>query len=207
MANNKVNFGLKNLYYAMLTATTNEQGVTTYTWGTPVRVPGAVSIDLSNDGEMTPFYADNVVYYSTASAGGYSGSVEVAKVPDQMLTDVWGDKADATTGVMYEGAAVSRSFALMFEFSGDIGPERYVLYNVTASRPGISSETTTESTDPNTVSFDIRAAALDDNFGTIQAHTNDSTQQTTYNGWFGAVVYTDQGAASAQTNKTPASGK
>ena len=41
MANNKVMFGLKNVYYASVTVGTNS-----VTYGTPIAWPGAVSLSL-----------------------------------------------------------------------------------------------------------------------------------------------------------------
>ena len=62
MANteNKVQFNLKNVHYAKM-LTSGEVP----TWSTPVKVPGAVSLTLNPQGEVTPFYADGIVYYRT----------------------------------------------------------------------------------------------------------------------------------------------
>ena len=85
---NKVRFNLKNVHYAILTETVNTLGVTTYSWATPVAVKGAVSLDLSQEGEVSPFYADGITFYRSVSNNGYSGSLEMARYPDQMLQDV-----------------------------------------------------------------------------------------------------------------------
>ena len=64
MANeNKVQFNLKNVHYAVLTEA-KTGGATTYSWGTPVAVPGAVNLNLEQQGEITKSYADGVVYYT-----------------------------------------------------------------------------------------------------------------------------------------------
>ena len=55
---NKVKFGLSNVYYAV--KTTSPEGEVSY--ATPVRIPGAVNLSLDQEGEITPFYADNIVY-------------------------------------------------------------------------------------------------------------------------------------------------
>ena len=59
MANNKVQYGLKNVYYATVTVGTNS-----VTYGTPVAWPGAVSLSLSAEGDTNDFYADNIKYFS-----------------------------------------------------------------------------------------------------------------------------------------------
>ena len=83
MANteNKVQFNLKNVHYAKM-LTSGEVP----TWSTPVKVPGAVSLTLNPQGEVTPFYADGIVYYQTVSNNGYSGDLEMARFPDQMMS-------------------------------------------------------------------------------------------------------------------------
>ncbi len=193
---NKVRFGLRNVHYALLTATTDPQtGAVTYTWATPVAVPGAVSLDMSNESDMSVFYADNVAYYATATAATYKGSLEMALIPDSMLKAIWGDSEDSTTHVVYEGAGTAKAFALLFQINGDAQNDYYVLYNCTATRPSVSAETIGENAEPKTQSIEITASALNDQFGTIQAHTNESTPTATKNGWFSAVVYADQGAA------------
>lgn len=84
MPKNKVQFNLKNVHYAPMTDTT------TPAWDTPVPVPGAVSLALEQQGSVSPFHADGIVYYQSASNSGYSGDLEMALFPDQMLEDIWG---------------------------------------------------------------------------------------------------------------------
>ena len=150
----KVKYGLSNVYYAIF----NEDDGT---YSTPVAIPGAVSLSLDPEGETTPFRADNIDYWTSVSNNGYSGSLEVALVPDSFLTDVMGEVKDATSGIQYEKAdAKPKAFALLFQFENDVNATRYVFYNVKATRPSVSSETTpTGGIEPQTESMDITASA------------------------------------------------
>ena len=95
----KVKFGLKNAHYAL--ATINSDGTATY--GEPKKLPGAVSINLDPAGEATNFYADDQVYYTIDGASGYTGTLELALIPDDFRKDCLGETADAA-GVLVESA-------------------------------------------------------------------------------------------------------
>lgn len=55
----KVKFNICNVHYAPITVA--EEG--TVTFGTPVPMPGAVSISMDPTGEPESFYADGIEYY------------------------------------------------------------------------------------------------------------------------------------------------
>lgn len=180
MAENKVRFNLKNVHYAKLTLGT------TPTWATPVAVPGAVSLDMSAEGDTNNFYADGIVYYKSIANNGYSGTLEMARIPDQMMQDIWGDTLGSTSKVLTESANTNpASFALLYQIDGDADEELYVLYNVSGTRPNVGSQTNEESKEPQTQSTDITAIPLPD--GRVMARTTNATPSATKTGWFSSV--------------------
>lgn len=188
---NKVKFGLKNVHYAL--ATIADDG--TATFATPVPFPGAVSMNLDAQGELTPFYADNIKYYMSNNNRGYEGDLEMARYIDQFRKDVLGEIEDKN-GVMVENAdAEAVPFALLFEFEGDVKATRHVLYNCTASRPATGSATTEETKDPQTESSTISAGTIlikglgkdGEDVNVPKASTTPDTNATAYDNWFTTV--------------------
>lgn len=189
MSENKVRFNLKNVHYAVLTSGT---------YGTPVAVPGAVSLDLQPEGELTKFYADGIVYYSAAANQGYSGSLELARIPDSMLQAIWGMTLGTTSKVLTENANTEPAqFALLYEIDGDADNELYVLYACTAARPSISSSTLEDTKEPITQTCEITAVPLSD--GKVFARTTADTPTATRTAWFTTVF-----AEAAAVVETPA---
>ena len=180
---NKIKYGLSHVYYAV--ATIGTDGTATY--ASPKALPGAVSLSIDPQGETTPFYADNVAYWTGISNTGYEGDLEVAMLSDDFYKDCLGNIVDPG-GVVYENTNASPiHFALMFQFEGDQEPTRHILYNCTAARPNIGSETQGESVEPGTETVSLSAtsihvAALDDDV--VKAKANKSTASTAYNAWF-----------------------
>ena len=178
---NKVKFNLKNAHYALLTI--SEEGKETY--GTPTALPGSVSISLDANGEPENFYADGIAYYVINNNMGYDGDLELALIPESFRTEVLKEEKDEK-GVLIENADVElASFALLFEFDGDKRHIRHVLYNCSASRPGIEGKTNEESREVQTETLTIKATPLSS--GMVKAKTGDETDEDTYNNWYTKV--------------------
>lgn len=185
MAENKVQFGLKNCYYAVLTETVSTSG-TTYSYATPVAMPGGVSLTLDPAGDVTPFYADNIEFYSAVANNGYSGTLELARFPDSFYSDVFGMTTTSTGKVIMENAQTEpKYFALLYQIDGDKSNECYALYKCNATRPGVGSSTLTQTKTPGTQSCSISAIPRPD--GLVFARTTDTTPTATKTGWFSAV--------------------
>ena len=186
MPKNKVKFNVKNVHYALITET--EEGAISY--GTPVAIPGARSLSMDAQGDLTKWYADGTVYYMTAANNGYDGSLEVALLPESFRTDVLGETLD-TKKVLVENANVQpKRFALLFEFDGDQKQIRHVLYNCTATRPAVSGNTTEDSKEPETETINITASPLSD--GRVKAKTSDATDEATFSNWYKTVYVPTQ---------------
>ena len=195
MANNKVKFNLWNVYYApLLTNTTSK-----IEYGTPIAIPGAVSLSLDPTGENTPFYADGIEYYTISNNMGYSGDLEIALIPESFRVDILKESPDSNK-VLIENKDINvGKFALLFRFDGDIRAINHVMYNCSVSRPKIGSKTNEESKEVQTETLTISAKPLVK--GYVKAKTGDSTPQSVYDNWFKSV-YLPASAAAA----TPATG-
>ena len=185
MAKNKVKYNLKNVHAAKLTESMVD-GVTNYTYAEPKAIPGAVSISLDAEGDSSPFYADGIVYFRSVSNNGYSGDLEIALIPEWFRTDILQEMLDKN-GVLVEKSdnAESVKFALLFEFDGDIRAIRHVMYNCTASRPSIESETKEDKIEPGTETLSLTADPRED--GLVKSRTGDTTSAETYQNWYKSV--------------------
>ena len=111
---NKVKFNICNVHYALITV--SEEGEVTF--GTPVAMPGAVSLSLEPNGEPSNFYADGYAYYTISNNMGYEGDLELAMVPESFRTDVLREKLDAK-GVLIENSDAELAlFALLLSLTG-----------------------------------------------------------------------------------------
>lgn len=182
----KVKFGIKNVHIFPITAVT--LGVPTY--GASIPVPGAVSLSLDAQGDINKFYADNIVYYQSSSNNGYEGDLEIARIPDEVLAQVFKYAKDSN-GVFTENASTEfASFAMTFEEDGDVSGTKFVLYNCTATRPSRTLNTIEESKEPTTQTLTVSAVPLAD--GNVLGMTSDTTTDAVLNSWH-STVYISSG--------------
>lgn len=182
MAENKVKFGLKNVHVATLSV--GETGAITF--GTPFAVPGAVNLSIDAQGDETEFYADDGAYYVSYNNNGYSGSLELARVPDKFRQDILKETLESTDKILVEYANVeTQSFALLYEVNGDQKAARKLFYKCTVSRPAEKAQTANKSKEPNTETLNITIKPLAD--GRVKAQTTAETSTQTYNSWFSKV--------------------
>ena len=179
---NKVRYGLKNVHYATVTFASDG----TPTFGTPVAIPGAVSTNMSKQGDTYIFYADDGSYFELGDNASYDGDLVLAMIPDGFRTAALGETLDAKN-VLFENANPEKGhFALLFEFTGDENAIRHVLYNCTASEDTIEGTTKGENIEVQTETLHVTAKPLP-NGGPVKARTGATTDATTYSGWYEAV--------------------
>ena len=185
---NKVKYGLSNVYYAKATIDPST-GAATY--ATPVAIKGAVNLSLDPQGDLEPFYADNIKYYIVNNNSGYEGDLEIALIPDTFRENILGEIKDANDVYAEVTDAPSVPFALLFQFEGDEKGTRHVFYNCTATRPSVAGATKEDSTTVQTDTLSLSCgsvynASLAKNVVKSRC-LNDGNSATTYASWNSAV--------------------
>lgn len=144
---NKVRFGASRVVYALET-----NGVIANTWKT---LAGAVQISFTPQNDSNTFYADNMGYYMTTGAASDEFSIELADMTDEAKQDILGFVVDATSGLFIEPVNAShKTFAMGYQVEGDGNVLRGIKYGCTLNRPSEEHNTTTDSTDPDTLTLD-----------------------------------------------------
>lgn len=165
------------------------------TFATPVAIPGAVSISLDPTGEPESFYADGVEYYTINNNQGYDGDLELAMIPEDFRKDILMETADDNNVLIENSNSETGSFALLFEFDGDVRKIKHLLYNCSASRPSIESSTNEEDKEVKTETETLTVKARPLVNGYVKAKTGDTTSAETYNNWYSEVYMPVVGTA------------
>lgn len=180
---NKVKFGLSNVHVAKMIK--GEDGAITY--DTPFKIPGAVNLSLDAEGDNEPFYADNIKYFESFANNGYSGELEIAKIPDEFLKEILGQKIDSIGGVLENINDKITPFAFMYQIEGDVTGTRFCYYNATVSRPSTEASSTEDTKTPNTDTLSITTSAREDTGDVRYKLALSDTNKTEYNAFFNTV--------------------
>lgn len=155
----KIKYGICNVHYAK--ATIASDGTATYL--TPVALPGARNVSFEPDGEEVIWYADNIKYYVTEANNGYTGSLELALIPDSFKETILGYLRDAKNILFEDQEAETEPFALIGEFSTDEKHRRFVFYNCKASRSTVSGSTKEATITPETETINLTIGSVYNN--------------------------------------------
>lgn len=153
---NKVRFGLKNVHVCSIT---EDAGAIRY--GKPTAWKGAKSLTLDPEGDTNTYYADNTAYFATNTNNGYSGSLEMSEIPEEIEKMIFNVVTTEEGNLAEDANLLPNNVALMFQFEGDVNATKYIFYKVVFSRPNVEGETKEESTDPKTTSMDITAIPVE----------------------------------------------
>ena len=183
---NKVKYGLSKVYYAIATIDSTTHAAT---YGTPKAFPGAVNMSLDQQGELTPFRADNIDYWVGNSNNGYQGDLEMALITDDFRKDILGQVEDANGMIVELKDVEAVHFALLFQFEGDDKATRHILYNCTATRPATAGQTTEDTIDPQTETVQVTASSIfNTSFGQEIVKASCKDGDSDYENFFSAVV-------------------
>ena len=188
MSENKINYGLSKCFYAV--ATIHTSGTASYS--TPVALPGAINLSLSQEGSTTPNYGDNIVWYETVANNGYSGSLELYNIPKSFESAILGNYVDKYGNYTELADVEPVHFALLFQFDGDAHETQHIFYNCIASRPDVASQTKEDSISPATKTINITARTILDsttNKNIVRMKTSDTTPTTISSAWFTTVQF------------------
>lgn len=184
MSDNKITYGLKNVHVWPINST-SDAGVPTY--GTVIKMPGAVELTQDAEGSSDPFYADDSIYYQGTANNGYSGSLTIADVVKAFLINVMGETADSNNAMIENADAQPKEFAMAFEFKGDAKKRRYLFWRCKATRPSVASKTKEDSISPNTAELNFSAMPRLDN-SDVKARCEEGDDA--YENWYGSTPYT-----------------
>lgn len=186
MTKNRVQYGLTNVHYALITR--EEDG--TYKYETPKRLPGAVTLEANPTGDSNNFHADNGVYFARTANTGYEGTLTVAMITPEFRTDVLGEKL-VKGGLLESSDARPKDVGLLFEIDGDEEATRFVFFDVSISRPSQSANTVAESIEieGQELSFTAKPRLNDK---AIRWNTGEATTKDEYDNFFKQVISLDE---------------
>lgn len=176
---NKVKYNIHDVHYAPITVGADGE----FTYGNPVKLPGAVSISLEpSDGDNEIFYADGEEYYVQSSANGYEGDLEMAMITDEFRKAVYGEIEDEDHN-LWEGVNDEpKKIALGFVIDGSEASTFFWFLNCSATKPSVEAETNEENKTIGTDTVTIKCSP--DKASHIRVK---STPQSDTSDWFGAV--------------------
>lgn len=197
----KVQFGLSNLHLFKLTETTDSQtGEVTSSYGSPFNFPGAVELTLSVESdEPDPFYADDSVYYQPAAMSkGYSGTLTVARLPENIRTAFLNFVKDQDDAIIEVNATERKYFGMTFENQTDEQPIKKVFYKCSFGLPEVSAATLEDQKTPATEAIPITVVPTAEKFtytdgagnevttSVVSGMADSSSDATVYANWHNA---------------------
>ena len=183
MSNNTVTFGLKNVHYAK--ATQDSDGL--WTFETPAKLKGAQEFTSDIIGGSTPVYADDQVVATLNQNAGRTITLKVTELPDEFKTNVLGYKKLSNGNIVEVTNAPVVTFALGFEFQGDIKARRVWYFLCTVTPVSEATKSKAESVEANASTLNISARPIEATGGYMVSHQVASKGDSNYETFFSSV--------------------
>lgn len=146
----KVKFGLSNVYVAIRKDTGDA-----ITYEKPVAVPGAINASITRNSDQNILYADNKAYFVANKKSSQEVELELADIPEAILTSVLGYIKSTAGSLLETDAPVTPHFALMFQIETDSKARKIRYYNCTAVEADEEYATSEETIDPTTSTMNV----------------------------------------------------
>lgn len=180
---NRFHAKLKKCYYATATVDFN---ACTVTYGTPVRIPDAVSIFLSPTGEPIIVNADGGVINLGRDNSGYEGDLEVIRFPESFETDVLSSIKNSDGTIDEYENEDAKYIALLFEFQGDVKAVRHCMYLGYPTKRITVEGDNPDKKEPKREKVSMKFIPHPGT-GIVKKKTGDDTTDAVYNNWYSAV--------------------
>lgn len=133
----------------------------TWSFATPVALPGAQEFTSDIVGGSTAVYADDIVIANLVQNAGRTLTLKLTEITEEFKTDVLGYKRLANGNLVEVANAKPVTFALGLEFQGDAKARRawFYLCNVTPISEATKSKT--DSAEANAVTLNITARPIE----------------------------------------------
>ena len=178
--------GLKNLYYAALSSDTSSGA----TYGTPVKIAGAVSVDINPSVNFATLYGDDAPFAADSSMSEITVTIESCDLTLEDQAALLGHTVNSTTKQLESKASDTAPYvALLFEAKKHNGNTRYVkLLKGKFAPTQETMQTKGESVTYTTPKLEGRFVAREYDGAWKRVADSDNTESATLiAGWYSAV--------------------
>lgn len=184
--------GLDNLHYAPMT--TEDTATTQAVYGTPKRLVGIVSVDMSPENDTATLYGDNMAMATISKTKKRSITLEIADLPLEDEAALLGHTYDSETGVMtVKGDDKAPYVAIMFDADTHDEKKQYTVFY----KGKFAEAQHTDNTDGESTEFSLHNLE-----GTFVARTYDkkvydkrvTTDPSVATSWYASVGNTGSGS-------------
>lgn len=163
--------------------------ITDGSFGTPVPIKGAKSVEGTLNYESVQFYADNGIDFQDFKFSGGEGTLTVSGLTPEEFTLLFGSQ-NKNGAVVVNTFDTTPEVALMFERNalGKNGKKLYVIYACKFAQPSISAQTMEGSIEEENMelTFSIRELENGDLYMTVDT-TDSSVNSEVVTNWYNSV--------------------